>query len=161
VTLNVTGPEGSDTEMKTDFIVATEPGAFEQIIDNDSADVTTNGSWYSSTLVDGYYGNNYYWTYGGGSAASLEWVFQLPNDGNYQVLVWYSAPYSTRSPDAPFTIYHAGGSTTVDVDQTVNGRQWNNLGIYNFSAGEARVVLTDDAQGNPVADAVKILYVSD
>ena len=49
----------------------------------------------------------------------------------------------------------------MDVDQTVNGGQWNDLGIYNFSTGEARVVLTDDAQGNPVADAVKIIYISD
>ena len=45
------------------------------------------------------------------------------------------------------------------VDQTVNGGQWNDLGIYNFSAGETRIVLSSDAQGNPVADAVRIVSV--
>ena len=112
----------------------------DEILDNDSPNVVLNGSWYSSTLVPGYYGNNYLWTYGGGSAASVEWVFQLPSEGNYQVKAWWSSPYRTRSPDAPFTIHHAAGTATVEVDQNSNGGQWNDLGTYYFSAGEARVV---------------------
>ena len=161
VSLTASGPGGSDTETKTDYIVVNASGAFDQIIDNDSADFTTNGSWYSSTLVAGYYGNNYLWAYGGSGEASAEWAFQLPSDGNYRVLAWWSAPYSTRSSDAPYTIYHANGNTTVDVDQGVDGSQWNDLGTYYFLSGEARVVLTNDTSGVPVADAVRIIYGSD
>ncbi|MGD9193392.1 MAG: PKD domain-containing protein, partial [Desulfobacterales bacterium] len=131
----------------------------DEILDNDSPDVVLNGTWSTSTLVPGYYGNNYLWTYGGSGDASVEWVFQVTSEGYYQVTAWWSAPYWTRSPDAPYTIYHDDGSTTVAVDQTTDGGQWNDLGTYYFSVGEARVVLSDDAQGNPVADAVQIISV--
>jgi PKD repeat protein len=161
VTLEVAGTDGSDTETKTDYITVREPGAFEQIIDNDSTDFIMDGSWYSSTLVPGYYGSNYRWASGGYGDVSAEWTFQIPSDGYYQVLAWWSSPYETRSPDAPYTIYHSGGSTTVDADQRINGSQWNDLGTYYFSAGVGSVVLTDDASGNPVADAVQIIYVGD
>jgi PKD repeat protein len=159
VALEVVGPNGSDSETKTDLIVVREGEPFAQIIDNDAADLIMDGYWwYSSTLVPGYYGNNYRWANGGGGGAKVEWVFQLPFDGYYQVLAWWSTPYSTRSPDAPYTVHHANGTTTVDVDQRINGSQWNSLGTFYFISGEARVVLTNDAQGNPVADAVQIRY---
>jgi PKD repeat protein len=162
VTLEVVGPEGSDLETKTNFITVTQPGAFEQIIDNGTTGFSTSGTWYTSTLVAGYYGTNYAWAYGGTTAtASAQYAFQLPSNGYYQVQVWHSAPYSTRSSDAPFTIYHAAGSSTVRVDQRVNGSRWNDIGTYYFSSGQARVVLTNDASGNPVADAVKIAYVGE
>jgi len=90
---------------------------------------------------------------------STEWVFQLPTPGNYRVLAWWSSPYSTHSPNAPYCINHSGGTTTVDVDQTVNGSQWNDIGTYYFLSGEARVVLTNDPTGNPVADAVRIIFI--
>jgi hypothetical protein len=145
---------------KTDDSMAEKVEAFEQIIDNDWPDFKKRGSWTTSGRVPGYYGNDYMWTAGGNGDASAEWVFQLPTEGKYQVLAWWSAPYKTRSSDAAYTIFHAGGSTTVDVDQRVNGSQWNDLGTFAFSSGEARVVLTNDSAGNPVADAVKITYVS-
>jgi PKD repeat protein len=132
----------------------------DQIIDNNSPNVALSGTWYSSTLVPGYYGTNYIWAYGGTAAASAQYTFELPSNGYYQVQVWHSAPYSTRSSDAPFTIYHAAGSTTVRVDQRVNGSRWNDIGTYYFLSGEARVVLTNDASGNPVADAVRIVEVT-
>jgi hypothetical protein len=51
----------------------------------------------------------------------------------------------------------AGGSSTVDVDQEVNGGAWYSLGSFSFDAGLASVVLSDDADG-VVADAVKQIY---
>jgi hypothetical protein len=136
-----------------------EPASFDQIVDNESVGFTSNGSWYSSTLVSGYYGSDYLWAYGGSGDASAEWAFQLPSDGYYQVFVWWSAPYDTRSSDAPYSIYHANGSTTVDMDQRSNGSQWNDLGTYYFTMGEARVVVTNAASGVPVADAARIIFV--
>ena len=157
VSLQVTGPDGTDTESKPGFITVSEAGGFDLILDNDSA--TFVGTWSTSTLVPGYYGNNYAWTTGGTGSATAEWVFDLPSDGLCQVMAWWSAPYSTRSPDAPYTIHHAGGSTTVEVNQNANGSQWNDLGTYEFIGGTARVVLSSDAQNNPVADAVRIVYI--
>jgi hypothetical protein len=149
------------TKKKTDHTVTDKAEAFEQIIDNDWPEFSKRGSWTSSRRIPGYYGNDYLWAYGGNGDASAEWIFQLPTEGKYQVLAWWSAPFKTRSSDAAYTIFHADGSTTVDVDQRVNGSQWNDLGTYVFASGDARVVLTNDSSGNPVADAVKITYVSD
>ena len=74
----------------------------EWIMDNNTADFSPTWAWYTSTLVPGYYGSNYSWAYGGSGEAIAEWVFQLPSDGYYQVFAWWSAPYETRSPDAPY-----------------------------------------------------------
>ena len=146
-------------KKKVDHSVADREQAFEQIVDNDWPEFSKRGSWMSSRRVSGYYGNDYLWAYGGFGDVSAEWVFQLPTEGKYQVLAWWPAPFKTRPSDAAYTIFHADGSTTVDVDQRVNVSQWNDLGTYFFSSGEARVVLTNDTSGNPVADAVKITYV--
>jgi PKD repeat protein len=163
VTLEVSGADGSDSEQKADYIVVTESAPFEQIIDNGAAGFSSTGIWYSSTYVPGYYGSNYTWTYGsaGTSTAEAEWTFDLPSAGTYQVFGWWSAPYSTRSPDTPYTVYHASGSTTVEMNQNTNGSQWNSLGVYYFPGGPAIVRLSNQASGNPVADAVRIVRVSD
>ena len=158
VSLTATGAAGEDTATKAGYITVSEAEAFDSILDNDSAAFV--GIWSTSTFVPGYYGSNYAWTEGGGDGSTTaEWLFDLPSDGLYKVLAWWSAPYSTRSPDAPYTIHHAAGSTTVDVDQNANGSQWNDLGTYEFTAGPARVTLSNDAQANPVADAVRVVYV--
>src|SRR5512136_2671473 len=117
----------------------------ELVLDNTSSSTVVTGAWYSSTTVPGFYGTNYLWANSGNGSARVDWVFQVPRTGDYQVSAWWSAPYSSRSPNAPYTIQHAAGSTTVTVNQNANGSQWNSLGIYHFSAGEARVFVTNNA----------------
>ena len=56
---------------------------------------------------------------------------------------------------------HANGSTTVTVDQRINGGRWNGIGRYYFDANEYSVVLTDNAgAGIVVADGVKVGHVN-
>jgi hypothetical protein len=53
-------------------------------------------------------------------------------------------------------VNYNGGSPTFDVNQKVNGGQWNLLGTFNFVAGTSgTVVLTDDADGVVIADGLK------
>ena len=67
---------------------------------------------------------------------------------------WRNSP--NRATDAPYTIYYDGGSVTFDVNQQINGYQWNLLGTYPFVAGQSGyVVLSDDANQYVIADAVK------
>jgi RHS repeat-associated protein len=67
------------------------------------------------------------------------------------------ADHTNRASNAPYTIYHAGGSTTVQVDQHVNGGIWNYLGTFTMSPGQNhRVELTDQANGRVIADAINI-----
>jgi hypothetical protein len=56
-------------------------------------------------------------------------------------------------------IYYNGGSQRIEVDQTINGSQWNQLGTgtYPFVAGTSGyVVLSDDANGQLIADGIKL-----
>jgi PKD repeat protein len=160
VTLEVSGPNGGDSETKVDFITVREPGAYDVVVDDDSTRFAMNGTWYTSTTVPGYYGTNYRWANAGDGATKAIWNFYLPSDGYYQVLAWWSSPYSTRSPNAPYTIYQADGPTTVRADQRSNGGQWNDLGTFYFMAGSTQVTLSNNAQNVPVADAVRIVEVS-
>jgi len=55
-----------------------------------------------------------------------------------------------------FTIHHSGGEQTVSVDQRTGGGHWNLLGSYTLAPGQDhREVLTDQADGYVIADAVR------
>jgi len=81
---------------------------YDNRVDNGSPYYFRQGDWFASTLVPGYYGSDYEWTEGGVSGTSVTWLFDLPTSGYYRVSAWWSAPYQSRSPDAPYTIYHDG-----------------------------------------------------
>ncbi len=81
----------------------------------------------------------------------------LVNGGSYKVYEYHPGIGSIDAFDVPHTIYHAGGQSTVNVDQRKNTEQWNLLGTYNFNANQvAKVVITDNAKNSKVsADAIK------
>ncbi|MDY6953365.1 MAG: hypothetical protein SWE60_17790, partial [Thermodesulfobacteriota bacterium] len=68
---------------------------------------------------------------------------------------WVTHP--NRATDAPYTINYDGGSETIDIDCTTNGCVWNLLGTYPFAVGTSgSIVLSDDADGILIADAIKL-----
>jgi hypothetical protein len=130
------------------------------IVDNSAA--TVGGAW--STLVghpDGYGSDLRYKAEGGGSA-TVTWTPNVSVAADYKVYAWWIEG-SSRATDAPYTIHYNGGSeTTVRVNQKEpgTGGQWNELtelsGPLPFAAGTSGyVVLSDDADGVVVADAIK------
>ncbi len=94
----------------------------------------------------------------GSPTATASWGTLLPADGRYAVYVWYSSG-PDRPQDARYTIHHAGGETTVVVDQRFHGFTWHYVGTYGFLAGEeARITLTNlSSTGGKtlIADAVR------
>jgi len=94
----------------------------------------------------------------GAATARATWRTTLPADGRYAVYAWYR-PGSNRAPDARYTVHHAGGKTTVAVDQRHHGFTWHYIGTYGFRAGEqAWVTLSNQsavAGRVVVADAVR------
>ena len=90
----------------------------------------------------------------GGDDSSL--AFQSTQSGSYEVWEWHSS-YPTRTNRAPYRITHSGGQTTINVDQRVNGGQWNSLGVYSFVAGgDYTVTVTSVADDfSTCADAIK------
>ncbi len=76
-------------------------------------------------------------------------------DGIHEVSArWVVLPGNTSS--AVFRVVHAGGSTDVTVDQTSSDGQWVSLGTYTLSDTGNRVELRPNADGQVVADAVRL-----
>ncbi|MCL2502795.1 MAG: xanthan lyase, partial [Bacteroidales bacterium] len=62
------------------------------------------------------------------------WQANIPQSGRYAVYVSYkSLPNS--APDAVYTVYHKGGQTKYQVNQTMGGGTWIYLGHFEFDQG--------------------------
>ncbi|MBN1514523.1 MAG: family 10 glycosylhydrolase [Phycisphaerae bacterium] len=145
-------------------MLAAAAGGQTVIVDNVDAGFTILSGTWDTGAYGTPYGANYSWATtsgGGGSPAEAEWRPNLPTAGTYDVTIWY-VQGANRAVDAPFTVYHAGGSTTVDVNQQTNGETWFSLGAYCFNAGtDGYVRLGTDASAYVViADAMRFELVS-
>lgn len=135
----------------------------EVIVDNDGPAPGTGyaetGTWTTSGSP-GYRGLTYRFaeTVTGTATATSAWTATLPADGEYAVYVWYFQS-GNRTPDARYTVHHAGGETTVAVDQRVHGSTWHYIGTYGFLAGEEAQVTLTNQSGTAglavIADAVR------
>jgi len=102
------------------------------------------------------------WTLQAGATAT--WQADL-DAGQYQVLAKWDltdGEANVRKLDtaATYDVQHAGGTTTVPVNQNVNPTGWVSLGSYTFNAGLAQVTLargTDDPDRWTIADQVKFV----
>jgi protein phosphatase methylesterase 1 len=129
------------------------------IKDNNVATVT--GTWSTATDVSSdydMYGTSYRFVSGSRTTAThtISWPLSLPETGLYEVCVWF--PQKDTGGSVNFVVNHAGGSSTVAVDQTSKGGRWVRLGDYQFNAGAGSVSLNNlVAKRNQVvlADAVK------
>ncbi len=69
---------------------------------------------------------------------------------------WPADP--ANATNAPYTVHYAGGITSVTMNQTQNGGDWNLLGTFTLDpALNPKVVLSDQANGVVVADAVLVV----
>jgi PKD repeat protein len=116
----------------------------------------SEGNWVDTQTTPGYFKENYQYSVAGSGNDWAQWFFSIPHPGSYNVYAWWTST-SDRPTNAPYTVYHAAGSTTVRVNQKTNGKKWNLLGKYNFDIGDYSVVLTDNADsGNVVADGIRV-----
>ncbi|MBK8065228.1 MAG: hypothetical protein IPK29_15170 [Betaproteobacteria bacterium] len=127
---------------------------------SDNPSGVPTGVWTPSTAVGGYVGSNYQvapagtgansfaWSVGGGAGGQLRGVREV--DGAPE-------PGDEREVHGE----HAGGSETVTVNQQANSASWQLLGTYALgAAGSIGVVLSDEANGYVIADAVKVQPVN-
>ena len=151
---NVVDPVATKPDLPLKLESIDEP--VEVILDNNAASgVTITGTWTSSTSVTGYYGSNY--LHDGNALKGSKSVRYTPDlqAGTYSVYArWTSG--TNRASNVPYDITHAGGTTTVTVNQQTNGGTWVFLGAFNFNAGTSGNVLirTTGTNGHVMADAV-------
>jgi uncharacterized lipoprotein YddW (UPF0748 family) len=134
-------------------------------VDNSDPEFTLlSGDWESGAFGTPY-GADYNWsltTAAGGNLAAAEWRPDLPLAGAWEVQVYYVAG-GNRAADAPYTVYHAVGSTSIDINQQINGEAWVSLGTHTFAAGTGGYVRLTNGAGLSVviADAVRFIRVTD
>jgi hypothetical protein len=148
------GPDGGVTSADAvRFVLVTTPPI---VVDNlpagqQDAARTFTGTWCASG-VSGL--GDTLWACGGGGE-SYRWRPTIPVTGTYRVFEQHGA-HPNRSTAAPYGIVHAGGTTTVPVNQQVNSATWNLLGQFTFSAGTAGYVeVLEGPNGVTSADAVR------
>lgn len=133
------------------------------IVDNTDSGADYTGKWWPSFYRSGYYGSNYRYATENEPEKIFTWSPLVAEAGQYQVYArWPQGPnFATQ---ALFRIHHSadGGplTTRVTVDQTGNGNQWMNLGLYLFDAGLQTIELSNlNADGTVVADAIMLVPV--
>jgi parallel beta-helix repeat protein len=140
------------------------PNALELIVDNtDSRFSTSFGQdpWREYTQTGGrHYGDSHYYNPQIGTGQDIAvWSFAVPKPGRYEVYAWWWDG-NWRPRDVPYTINHLEGSTTVRVNQQINGGQWNLLGTFGFQEQGSVMVCDDVSSGHDlVADAVRLVFV--
>lgn len=137
------------------------------VVDDESVGAfRMTGTWSRATGQAGhpYYGVSYRSALAGTGDRVAGWQVDVPVTGEYHVLA-RTVAHANRASDAPFTVRHADGATTVRVDHRGQGRVvgddrpavWVDLGAFRFEAGAAgRVELSNAADGFVIADAIMV-----
>jgi hypothetical protein len=85
----------------------------------------------------------------------------LPAAGKYEVRLSY-APNPNRATNVPVTVTHAGGTTTIRVNQRLTppaDKAWVSLGVFAFAKGKGAEVTVTNAgvDGYVIVDAAQWL----
>lgn len=88
-------------------------------------------------------------------AVADTWTVDIPQRGCYAVYVFYKTTASS-SDKAKYTVTHAGGSTSVLVNQKIGGGAPVYLGSFDFYKGRATVTLSNAGKSNTTVNAGKI-----
>jgi hypothetical protein len=160
VTLQVEVSDGEDRVTGSVDVVVQDAGPpVDFVIDNRDEETASTGTWTASSLSGGYAGESLYSR--GQSADTFRFLATFPLSGSYRVSAWWTA-HENRSRVAPYEIVGAGQSTIVTANQEQNAEQWNELGVFEFAAGEGQYVEISAVAADGdivVADAVRFEYV--
>jgi GH25 family lysozyme M1 (1,4-beta-N-acetylmuramidase) len=131
---------GTATELAATWLATATSGGGGVIVDNSNAGFSASANWQTGTASTDKYGTNYRFRDTQSISEPATWSASL-SAGNKTVSAWWPEG-GNRSQTAPYIIYHSSGSTTVNVNQQINGGQWNSLGLFNFAAGNNEVKLS-------------------
>ncbi|NMO22670.1 golvesin C-terminal-like domain-containing protein [Pyxidicoccus fallax] len=114
------------------------------------------GTWTAGGST-GYFGSGYYYAATQAISQPAVFEFYLPAAATKTIDAWWVAG-TNRSPTAPFIVTTSTGNVTVNVNQQINGAQWNALGTWSFPAGWNKVQLSRWTTTGYVvmADAIRV-----
>ena len=128
--------------------------ADEVILDAGGPNTAAAGYWIVSGGSGAYDGGSWY----SRAAATYTYSFTITRAGRYEVRAWWSS-FKSRSSSVPYAISHSTGVTTVTVDQSKNGGQWNLLGAFDLGTSAKVVVISRSDGFSYCADAVSMVSV--
>ncbi|NOY46218.1 MAG: S8 family serine peptidase [Deltaproteobacteria bacterium] len=128
------------------------------VVDNGDPGTESTGYWFVSHAPQPYGVDSLYCS--GRPGDTYRWTPNLPEDGRYQVLLWWTQG-AGRSTRVPVIVGHAAGQYQTTVDQTQNGGQWNLIGEWDFFQGTGGYVKITGENGQASADAVLFVRVGD
>lgn len=132
----VSADAAGNSTSSGNFIFTTPASGMATIVmDDQDIDFSFSGEWYKTTGSGGL-NNEYLWSSDDPSDYSAwgEWRPYIPTTGSYKVYVRYRAG-SNRCSSVPFTVYHAAGKTTTNINQQINNDVWILIGTYTFNQG--------------------------
>ncbi|MGA2254439.1 MAG: autotransporter-associated beta strand repeat-containing protein, partial [Thermoguttaceae bacterium] len=138
------------------------------VVDNADPAYAEGGSGWLGWTGSGYYNGDCRYHAAGTGQNTASWTFaDLDPTVQYQVYATWVGD-SSHASNAPFTMFD--GSTTLatvlmnqqstPVDATIDGQAWQSMGVYQASSGTLVVQLSDNANGNVVANAVRLVEVT-
>ena len=91
----------------------------------------------------------------------MTWDVGVKAAGRYEVRISYRA-HENRATNVPMTVRHAGGETTVKVNQRKPGAiegAWQSLGTFEFGRDHAATVVISNVgtDGHVILDAVQFI----
>lgn len=110
-------------------------------VDNSASGFSAVGNWSTGTTAVDKFGSDYRFHSTQPVSEPATWSGGLTGSGSYAVRAWWSEG-GNRSSTAPYIVYHSAGSTTVYMNQQINGGKWNSLGTFNLNAGANEVKLS-------------------
>ena len=133
------------------------PAPVTLVIDNQDGNTQRTGTWKTSTAAGAWNNQSLYAT----GSASFRWLPQLTAAHSYAVYAWWTY-HKNRSTAVPYTIAHANGTSTVEVNQRdpALAGDWVLLGSYDFAGDGSGYVEVSGANGQACADAVRLVPVS-
>jgi len=121
-----------------------------------------------SSLAFGKYKNTYRRKRPGDGSVLAQWQAEIPASGIYEVQTfifkgrdWERRRLERRvASEFLYTIKHGEGTAETSISWVAVSEGWNDLGRFYFEQGNnAIVTLTDDANGELIADAVRFIPV--
>lgn len=100
-----------------------------------------------------------HWAYKGKGEARAVFTPNVAKAGLYKVFAYFGPdPQSDHARNVPVTVRSAGKPVTKRIDLRVTKGQWVALGTFRFKVGQTgSVTITNDADGNVIADAIKLV----
>lgn len=132
---------GTVTQLASTWLATAQSGGGGGVIvDNANSGFSASSNWQSGTSSTDKFGTDYRFRQTQSTSDQATFTASV-SSGSHPVSVWYPQG-SNRSQTAGYTVSHSSGSSTVTVNQQINGGQWISLGSFNMNSGVNTVKLS-------------------